>query len=661
MCGVFGVLSLDAHPLGDVCDPLERMGAALHHRGPDGTRVLTSPVLALGATRLRIIDLRACADQPLTGPAGVDSALMRYASQAPGAAPGTFWLACNGEIYNSAELRRRFPAYPYGSRSDLEPLLPLLSTRGAAGLAEVDGMFALAAWDVRRQCLILARDRAGEKPLFVAEVEGKLWFSSEIAALLTVPNIGREIDTFALSQYLKLGYVLEPRTLFAAIRRVESGTALIVRQGELAVHRYWDPGSLAPAGSTPPAANPRDRIVQLTGLIEAAVRRQVVADVPVGVFTSGGLDSSLVAALTARELAPRRVTTFSARFTADSYDETPWARRCARLAGTQHVEVPCTDHELTVAFRELTERSAEPISDPAVMPTWLLARAARQEVRVVLLGEGADELFGGYPTYLGHRLAPAYGVLPATVRRLLEQGIAQLPQSGRKVTLEFLLRRFVAAAPLEWVERHLAWLGAGLLEAHPQEHTDGWLLSWLASYRHRDPLEGALLLDYCTMLREKLLVKSDRALMLNSIEGRMPFLDRALTAFALGLPPGDKLHGLTTKWILKQAAASWLPRTLTHRRKRGLSVPIAGMINAALREDVDRLLGSSNPDEPELFDAVHVRRLLAEHRAGTANHARVLWPALVLKAWAERWHPVIPPGEVRAARATADLDAPAAR
>jgi asparagine synthase (glutamine-hydrolysing) len=631
MCGVFGVVSLDAHPLGDVRGQLERMGQTLQHRGPDGTRILTSSIFALGATRLRIVDLRTRADQPLTCREGIST---------PQGANGGFWLACNGEIYNAAELRRRCPAYPYTSRSDLEPLLPLLKARGAAALADVDGMFALAAWDARRQSLILARDRAGEKPLFVAEIDGELWFASEIAALLLLPGVGREIDRIALSQYLKLGYVLEPRTLFSAIRRIESGTALIVRQGELAVHRYWHPQSQPRPGTS--GKKLQARIFELRDLLQAAVQKQVIADVPVGVFVSGGLDSSVITVLAAREFAPRRLTTFSARFTADSYDETPWAQRCARLAGTRHIEVLCSDEELANAFREVQEHCAEPISDPAVLPTWLLARAAREEVRVVLSGEGADELFGGYPTYLGHRLAPAYRNLPRFLRRGLEHGVTHLPCSSRKVTLEFLLRRFVAGAQLDWVERHIAWFGAGVPEARGQEHADGWLLPWLAEARGREPLDGALLLDYCTALREKLLVKSDRALMHHSVEGRMPFLDHALTAFALGLPARDKLHGLTTKWLLKQAAAAWLPRPVIHRRKRGLSVPIAAMLNGALRGETDRLLSLVDRHTPELFDTTHVLRLLAEHRAGRANHARVIWPALMLQAWAERWQPVMP-------------------
>ncbi len=645
MCGVFGALSLDGHPL-DAAERLERMARALVHRGPDGTRLVASSSFALGTARLAIIDLEARADPPLVS------------------ADGTLWLACNGEVYNAGELRRRYGQYAYRSSSDLEPLLPLLAARGADGIRDIDGMFALVAWDSARKSLLLARDRAGEKPLFYVELDRELWFASEIAPLLELTNVSREIDLLALSQFLELGYVLEPRTLFAAVRRVEAGTAVIVRGTHRSVHRYWAPWRIAAASSAPAACDPspQRRITRLGELLEAAVRKQVVADVPVGTLSSGGLDSSLITVLAARALGPERVTTFSARFAAASYDEGPWARRCARWAGTRHIEVYCGEPELRDALRTLGERSAEPIGDPAILPTLLVARAAREHVRVVLSGEGADELFGGYPTYIGHALAPWYRQLPKSLRGILELRLAQAPRSHRKVTLGLLLRHFVAAAELEWVERHLSWFGVGLSRSlvglsrspGPPFGRPGapfgppspdlrreWLLPLLAEYRDREPPGGAMLLDYCTALKERLLVKSDRATMLNSIEARAPFLDWRLTAFALGLPDRDKLRGLTTKWILKQAAKPLLPRALITRRKRGLSVPVAALINGALRDEVDHWLDPRTLHTHDLLDAAEVRRQLAEHRAGRANHARTLWPAIVLQYWAERWRPVM--------------------
>jgi asparagine synthase (glutamine-hydrolysing) len=622
MCGVFGALSLDGHTL-EACEALERMALALRHRGPDGARILASPRLALGTTRLAIVDLDARANPPLVS------------------ADAQRWLACNGEIYNAEALRRRFPRYPYRCRSDLEPLLPLLAELGPQGIREIDGMFALAAWEPRRETLLLARDRAGEKPLFYTEIGQELWFASELAPLLELTGVSREIDPIALSEFLELGYVLEPRSLFAAIRRVEAGTALVVRGAHRSVVRYWTPQSYADQAAPTGRAAARDRVEQLRDLLRASVRKQVVADVPVGTFLSGGLDSSLITVLAADALGPKRVTAFSARFSAQSYDESDWARRCARWAGVPHVEVDCGEEALRAAFGKIGALSAEPISDPAVLPTFLLAEAARRSVRVVLSGEGADELFGGYPTYLGHALARGYRHMPHFVRRGLERALARASTSRRKVTVEFLLRRFLAEIDLDWVERHLAWFGCAVPGPARLALRDAWRLPLMAQYGHRRPVGGAMLLDYSTALKEKLLVKSDRATMLNSIEARAPFLDWRLTAFALAVPDREKLRGLATKRILKRAAEPLLPRAIVRRRKRGLSVPVAALINGALRAEVDRWLDAGRVRAHGLLDAEEVARRLAEHRAGAANHARTLWPAIVLESWAERWKPVL--------------------
>jgi len=285
----------------------------------------------------------------------------------------------------------------------------------------------------------------------------------------------------------------------------------------------------------------------------------------------------------------------------------------------------------------VTDQLAEPLADPAaILPVYLLARAARREVKVILSGEGADELFGGYPTYLGHRLAPWLLRLPVPLRRLLSTGLHRLPASGRKVTIEYLLKRFLAEIDRPWAERHLCWFGTGLVRDR-----EGWEragLDALLAAAGPDPA-GALLLDYRTYLRDGLLVKVDRATMLQSVEARAPYLDRDVTAFALALPIEEKIRGLTGKRVLKRAARAWLPRAVVERRKRGLSVPVAGWINNGLGPEVDRLLAPERLRRQEILDAGRIGQLLAEHRAGRANHARPLWAALVLERWLERWLP----------------------
>jgi asparagine synthase (glutamine-hydrolysing) len=608
MCGIYGMVAGGAalrYP-----DVLGFMGEALRHRGPDGHAEFARAEAAIGTERLRIIDLHERADQPF-------------------AAPGSqVWLECNGEIYNAAEIRARYPDYPYRSKSDVETILPLYLERGVAAIPELDGMFGLAIWDLRTQTLILARDRAGEKPLFYAKAGAEVIFASELQCLLRHPDISRELDPIAIGEYLRLGYVPEPRTPFRDVRRVEAGTFLRFHQGEIETVRYWDPASFRIERISARAA-----IDETQRLVERAVEKQVMSDVPVGVFTSGGLDSSILATLAAKFIGVDRVHTYSAAFAEQSYDESPVAEELAKRIRTRYVPVRTDAETLMEALQAVVGGVAEPLADPAILPTFLLARAARQHVKVILSGEGADELFGGYPTYLGHKIAPLYDAMPSFVRMFLRKVVQRVPSSTKKVTLEFLLKRFVSDAEKPWIERHLAWFGTGL------SSTVYRLSSELPDLppSSGDALAGAMLLDYRSYLRDNLLVKVDRATMLSSVEARAPFLDRDVTRFALSLPTDLRLRRFETKWVLKKAAERWLPKDVIYRRKRGLSVPIASWINGGLRHEVDRLLSPARLRSQGLLDEQHVADLLAAHRSGRANNAKPLWALIVLQYWIENW------------------------
>ena len=589
-----------------------QMGSALEHRGPDGHARLTSPHAVIGTARLRIIDLHERADQPFS-------------------APGSqVWLECNGEIYNAPSIRARYPDYPFRSNSDVETILPLYLEHGTGAIATLDGMFGLAIWDNRTRTLILARDRAGEKPLFYTRVGREIVFASELQCILQHPEISKELDPIAVAEYLRLGYVPEPRTMFKAIRRVEAGT--FIRFGDLGQQtvRYWDPASF-----TIEPRSPRDAVAELQRLFENAVTKQVMSDVPVGVFISGGLDSSLLATLASRAIGVDKVHTFSAQFAEASYDESADAAKLAAWMRTKHIPVRTDEETLLEALQHVTNGVAEPIADAAVLPTFLLAREARKHVKVILSGEGADELFGGYPTYLGHKIAPKYDALPAFLRGAVRGGIAKLPSSGKKVTLEFLLKRFVSDAEKPWVERHLSWFGTGLPADVALTNELPELPS--AGPYPNDPLLGAMLLDYRGYLRDNLLVKVDRATMLSSVEARAPYLDHYLTAFALSLPAQLRVRRFETKWVLKKAAEKWLPKSVIYRRKRGLSVPIASWINHGLRGEVDRLLAPERLRADGLMNERRVTSLLQEHRSGHANHAKALWAIVMLQYWVEKW------------------------
>jgi asparagine synthase (glutamine-hydrolysing) len=596
MCGIFGAIALTGaslrHP-----ECLARMAESLRHRGPDGERIVGNARARLGARRLAIMDLTT-GDQPFQSP------------------DGAVWMVCNGEIYNSPELRREAAGwgYPFRSRGDIENIVPFYARYGEGVVERLDGMFGLAIWDDRRGRLLLARDRAGEKPLFWTRIEGELRFASEVQALLAFPDQPRTLNRAALALYRALGYVPGPDTMFAGIQKLPPGHLLVAEARRLDVRPYWTAAGAAGRPSRLSSA------AELRTTLLRAVERELMSDVPLGVFTSGGLDSSFLVAAAARVLPGERIHTYAVRFVEPGYDESGYAEAVTHDIKTVHHVVTADDEALNRALEVVSQSLAEPLGDPAVLPTYLLADAARAEVKVVLSGEGADELFGGYPTYLGHRAAAAWGRLPGPLRRTLRWAVERWPASTGKVTLEFLLKQFVAAAERPWLERHITWFGA--LGSGPEGSVIPELASRLENFPHDHTLNRILWLDFVTYLPDDLLVKVDRATMLASVEARAPFLDREVMELVLPAPAALKVRGFTTKAILKEAARGLVPEAVIRRRKRGLSVPVARWLNTGLAPLADRLLHTP---------------LLAEHRSGKANHARKLWPLLTLALWAERW------------------------
>ncbi|HXL33343.1 MAG TPA: asparagine synthase (glutamine-hydrolyzing) [Gemmatimonadales bacterium] len=603
MCGIFGAVSLSGAPLKHP-DCIPAMAAALAHRGPDGERVVGHERARLGARRLAVMDLTT-GDQPFQSP------------------DASIWMICNGEIYNAPALRREYAVagYPFRSTGDIETIVPLYERFGADGVGRLEGMFGLAVWDDRRGRLVLARDRAGEKPLFWTELNGELRFASEIQALLVYPDQPRRVNPAAAALYGALGYVPAPYTMLDGISKLAPAHLLVADRKGMAVRRYWDPAAVAARPSR------IDTPATLRDVLLRAVERELMSDVPVGVFTSGGLDSSLLAAAAARVMSGERIHTYSVQFAERGYDESPHAEAVTHHIRTTHHVVTADDPALERAFDVVTRSLAEPVGDPAILPTFLLAEAAREHVKVVLSGEGADELFGGYPTYLGHKAAGLYRRLPA--RAALRWLVDRLPTSTGKVTLEFLLKQFVAGADLPLVERHLTWFGA----LGPDARVLAWAAGLVNGFPGDSWLNRVLWLDFLTYLPDNLLVKVDRGTMLASIEARAPYLDREVMELALPAPAALKVRGFTTKAILKEAARGLVPEAVIRRKKRGLSVPVARWLNAGLRSLADRHLAA-----PRLFPGAPTARLLAEHRSGARNNARKLWPILIAELWAERWN-----------------------
>jgi len=607
MCGIFGAVSLDGRALA-YPDCIPAMAQALAHRGPDGERIVGHQAARLGARRLAIMDLTT-GDQPFQNP------------------DGSIWMVCNGEIYNSPALRREATGwgYPFRSKGDIENIVPFYERFGPEAVARLDGMFGLAVWDDRRRRLVLARDRAGEKPLFWTEQGGELRFASEIQALLVFPDQRRRLDPAAVALYQSLGYVPGPLTMFAGVHKLLPGHLLVAEGGGGAVttRAYWDPARVAAAPSR------LDLPDTLRQVLLRAVERELMSDVPVGVFTSGGLDSSLLVAAAARVNPLERIHTYAVRFVEPGYDESGYAEAVTHDIRTVHHVVTADDESLARALALVTDKMGEPLGDPAILPTTLLALVAQADVKVILSGEGADELFGGYPTYLGHRIAHAYDRWPRGVRRAVAALVGWLPSSTGKVTLEFLLKQFVAAAERPPLERHLAWFGA----LGPGPAAVALARERLEGFPAGDPLNQMLWLDFLTYLPDDLLVKVDRATMLASVEARAPFLDREVMELALPAPSALKVRGFTTKAILKAAARGLVPDYVIDRRKRGLSVPVARWLNTGLAAEAERRFA-----RPRLFPEANAAALLAEHRSGRRNHARRLWPLFMAERWAERWN-----------------------
>jgi asparagine synthase (glutamine-hydrolysing) len=571
------------------------MAASLRHRGPDGECIVGHERARIGARRLAIMDLTT-GDQPFQSP------------------DGKIWMVCNGEIYNAPALRREASAwgYPFRSHGDIETIVPFYQKFGADAVARLEGMFGLAIWDESRRRLVLARDRAGEKPLFWTEVDGELRFASEIQALLEFPDQPRRLNRRALSLYHALGYVPAPYTMFDGIHKLPPASLLIAEGGRTEIRPFWSAAEAASRPSTlADAAMLRDTLLR-------AVKRELMSDVPFGIFTSGGLDSSLLVAATARAVPGEQIHTYAVRFTESGYDESPYAEAVTHAIASVHHVVTADDESLGRALEVVSHSLAEPLGDPAVLPTFLLAEAAREDVKVILSGEGADELFGGYPTYLGHKFAERWQRVPGPLRQAVRWAADRWPSSTGKMTLEYMLKQFLAAGEKPWLDRHLTWLGAMRIE----DGVIAELAAKLDAFPQGDQSNRIMWFDFLTYLPDDLLVKVDRATMLASVEARAPFLDREVMELVLSAPSRVKVRGLTTKAILKEAARGLVPDAVINRRKRGLSVPVARWLNTGLAPLADRLLETP---------------LLAEHRTGRRNHARRLWPQLMLALWSERW------------------------
>jgi asparagine synthase (glutamine-hydrolysing) len=632
MCGIAGFVQRARAERGDLAPVGRRMTDLMAARGPDGSGLWSERHaggwdVVLGHRRLAIIDLDTGA-QPLH------------------AASGALHVTFNGEIFNFLELRAELEGRgaKFRTRSDTEVILEQFAAAGPDGLPALNGMFAFAVWDSRRGRLTLARDRAGVKPLYYCGLPGGgLAFASELTALLQHPDAPRRPSREALRDYFFADAIHPPRTAIEGVCKLPPGHWLAWEDGQVSEPRpFWQ---LAPAA--PVAIGEEEARERLRTLLRTSVRRQLVADVPVGVFLSGGVDSSLVAALAAREVAAP-LHTFSIAFEEPDFDESRHARQVARHLGTRHTEATVSERILLESLEAALGALDEPMADPSILPTYVLSRLAAGHVKVALGGDGGDELWGGYPTYRAHRMARVYARIPALVRRhAIERWVARLPVNPTYQSFEWKAKRFALRYDADDVRRHLRWMSnTDLLDLQALFGGDGTEPALLAGGRGlaagwSDPLNAMLALDFSTYMADSVLTKVDRASMAHGLEVRPPLLDDELIDLAFSLPGRFKLRGGRSKYLLKQVAAAYLPRAIVERPKQGFAIPLARWLRGPLRARLEAIVAASGPlwTDTGLSRAV-VAEWTVAHQQGRRDHSRPLWAVIVLDRWLRRLRPV---------------------
>jgi len=615
ICGVAGAAEEDGSEL------TRRMCRALAHRGPDDEGILHAHGVTIGSRRLSIIDVEG-GHQPI---ANEDS---------------TVWVVQNGEIYNHLELRDELigRGHQFRTRADTEVLVHGYEEWGTGLLDRLNGMFAFAVLDGRRGEVLLARDRMGIKPLHYAIDGGRLVFASELKALLCDPALRREVDPVALDEYLALEFVPSPRSIVRGIRKLQPAHVLVwsLRDRRETITRYWTPE----LGTDTSRKTLDERAEELRAVLRESVRKELISDVPLGVFLSGGIDSSAVAAMMSQ--LGGTVQSFSVGFAERSFDESRYARELAQRLGTEHHELTLEPRMLLDLIPRLPDLLDEPLGDASIIPTYLLSAFTRRHVKVALGGDGGDELFAGYPTLQAHRLASYYMRAPRLVReRLVEPAVRRLPVSRENLSFDFRARRFVAGAGAPVAERHAMWMGSfsarersavlspDVRAALPPE------VGWADGDGATNELERVLMMDMRLYLENDILVKLDRASMMASLEGRVPLLNRDFVEHVTRLPLDLKLRGMRSKFLFKRALRGVLPDRILNRPKKGFGIPVANWFRGPLRDQLLEVLAPDRLRREGFFEPAAVGQLVDDHLAGRRDNRKQLWTLFAFELWHE--------------------------
>jgi len=625
MCGLSGLFRPEGLRPEDK-EKVWRMTRTLIHRGPDEEGFYDDNFIALGMRRLKIIDL-VTGRQPITNE------------------DQSIWTVYNGEIFNFPELRAELERRGHicKTRSDTEVIVHLYEEEGPDFVHHLNGMFAIALWDKKNRRLCLYRDRLGIKPLHYSFLPDGLIFASEIKALLEA-GVDREIDFEALSQFFSLEFIPAPRTIFRKIHKLLPGHRLIYENREIKIEKYWD----VVFEPDDPARSEDDYAREILHRLREAVRMRLISDVPLGVFLSGGLDSSTITSLM-KEIEASPIKTFAIGFREKSFNELHYARLVADYLQTDHQEFIIEPKLVTELVPRLMNYLDEPLADASVIPTYLISYLARQKVTVALAGDGGDELFAGYDTYKAYRLSTYYRRLPRFINIPLRRLINLLPASSQRLSFEFKAKKFLLGIDYPPEIANYIWWGAyppqekarlfspqlqEIIKANPYEP----VTFHLQSCRAQDPLDRLFYLDLKLYLQDDLLVKVDRMSMANSLEIRVPFLDYTFVEFAARIPNKLKLKGLQTKYILKKAMAGRLPQEIFRRPKIGFDIPLGAWLRGDLKPFVLEVLSPQNLSRHGFFNQAYIEKKLKEHLRGQHNHRQLLWPIIIFQFWYDRYY-----------------------
>lgn len=622
MCGIAGFVGKGSE------EDVKRMISSIRHRGPDYLGSATKNNVGLAHARLSIIDLSPEANQP-------------FFSEDNNTA-----IVFNGEIYNYLSLKEELlktGKYHFRTTGDTEVLLYMYMEYGEAMFEKVNGMFAFAIYDFTRNQLLLAKDRMGKKPLYYSVAGDTLIFASEIKALLQHPSVRKELNINALNEYLTFDYIPTPNSIFRNIQKLEASHYLLFKDGKIVKNEaYWK------ADFTKLHISFESAVGKFDNLLNDAVNSRLMSDVPLGVFLSGGLDSSTIAWY-AQKSATAKINTFSIGFSEKSYDESSYARLVAKHIGTQHHEEILSESQSLQLIPEITAKLDEPFADPSIIPTYFLSQFTRKHVTVALGGDGSDELLAGYPTFISDKFSGLFGLLPKSAITLSNALTNLLPASDKNISLDFKLKQFLKGFESQKQYIHSLWLGSFtpylktrlFTTETKQAITNNQGLDCIDRYINEVKGYGSfdqlLYSYYRTYLLEDILVKVDRASMYNSLEVRAPFLDTYVVEFLNALPKEYKIKGFASKRLLKALMRNKLPVEVIDRPKKGFGIPVSLWLRNKLKDTMENYLSEERIKKEGLFRYEYINQLKREHLDKKRNHRKLLWNLMIFEMWMENY------------------------